>query len=162
MQSRQCVYVQHVILVAVVGELEARRRMLGQKAVGARGRVFIRHVDMYALVAFVIRVPPNRADGTIKVGLENTSMPQRVFNCSARNAGVLRDQGLVPLRRLPARHHGDWFSRIEVALPVSKVEYQPQVVPRQDTRQTRAELLRVRRLYMPIGALVNAQLRLPI
>jgi hypothetical protein len=155
------IYVQHVVLVAVVGKLEARRRMLGQKAVGARGCVFIRHVDMYALVAFVLRVPANGADGAVEVGLEDTSMPQRVSNCSERDAAILLNKGLVPLRRLPARHHGYGFSRIEIVLPVGKVEHQPQVVPRQDARETRAELLRIWRLYVSVGAFVDTQLRLP-
>jgi hypothetical protein len=45
-------------------------------------------------------------------------------------------------------------------LPVREVEHEAQVVPRQNARQTGAELERVGRLYVRIWIFVYAELRL--
>jgi hypothetical protein len=151
---------QHVILVTMVRELEARRAVFYKEAVCSSGRVFCRHGHMGPLVALVLGVSLDRADCAVQMYLEDAGVPQRVINGGPGDARILRNERCVPFRRLAPRDHGNRLSCVEIVLPVRKVQYQSQVVPREDARQTGAQLLGVGRLNVRVGPLVDAELLL--
>jgi hypothetical protein len=144
----------------MVRELEARRAVLCQEAVCAKGSIFGRHGNMGPLVALILGMSLDRAYGAVQVQLEDTGMPQRVVNGSPGYARILRNESCVPLRRLAPRYHGNRLPRIKIVLPMREVQHKPQVVPRENARQAGAQLLCVGRLDMCIWPLVDAELQL--
>jgi hypothetical protein len=154
------VVIQHVVFVAMVRELEAQRAVFCQEGVCARGSILCRHGNMGPLVALVLGVSLDRAYGTVQVHLEDASVPQRVINGGPGYARILRNESRVPFRRLAPGYHGDGLPRIEVVLPMRKVQHKSQIVPCENACQAGAQLLGVGRLYMRVGSLVDAELQL--
>ena len=115
---------EHVVLVALIRKLEARRAVLGQEVVGACCGVFFRHEHVGALVALVLCMPTDGSDGAVEVHLQDAGVPQRVVDGIAGNAGVARDQVAVPRGQLglASRQHREGQAVVEVLLPMSEVE----------------------------------------
>ena len=151
---------QHVVLIALVGKLQTWWAMLGQKGICACGGILVRHVHVGALVAFVLRVPPDRADGTVEVHLQYAGMPQRVIDGLPGDPGIACHELAVPLGCLTSRHDGEGHAVVKIGLPVRKVKHQAQVVPGKNAGETCAQVLGIRRLDVLVRTLVDAELRL--
>lgn len=141
---------QHVVVIPHERQIQGRRPAPLQEPVRPRLDIIPRHPEPPALVALVGRVAFDRTRRGPEVFLQQPRMPQRAAERLAHDAGVRLQQLSVPLRGSPALDHGDRHPLVQVVLPPGKVQDDVESRPPEQTDETGADQVRIRRLHMLI------------
>jgi hypothetical protein len=153
------VCIQKVVVVPVEWELQPEWAGLLEELICSLCSFPFGHFDMGPLVSLVQCMPPYGSNRAVQMCLQQSGVPERVHDRFLRNSRVPGDQLLIPIHCFPPGYNRYGLAKVEIVLPVCKVQCQIEVVPDQNAGEACAKKLRVRWVNVGIRILVDAELR---
>lgn len=137
---------EHIIVVAIVGEVDRGRTASVEKGVGTAGDIGGRHAEARSSVALIGSVSANGPGDGRQMRLQQPPIPQLTVKGLDNHLGVLCDQFLVPIWVGTTRDHGNLYAIVQIILPVGEVDNNAKKDPAKTTGVAEADEGRVRGL----------------